>query len=179
MDMVMNGHTHSYERGEKEHVHYLVSGGGGGGLDDFFVDYDHITFSDGVHHFTRIDVNDDELTVTAVDEHGRQVDRFVINKYASLEVDPSVTPQAFSIEQNYPNPFADSTTIRYAVTEPQMVALEVFDMTGKHIATLVERNHGPGQYVVVYDAARLASGVYTYRLTAGTRTASRQFSVVR
>ena len=179
VDMVMNGHTHSYERGEMEHVHYLVSGGGGGGLDDFFIDYDHITFSDNVHHFTRIDVNDDQLRVTAIDEHGNQVDRFLVNKYTSLEAEAGEVPEEIGLDQNYPNPFADSTTIRYFVSEPQEIVLEVYDMLGKMVTTLVDRHHPPGRYVVTFSAAHLASGMYTFRLTASSGTLSRQFTIVR
>ena len=179
VDMVMNGHTHSYERGEKEHVHYLVSGGGGGGLDDFFVDYDHITFSDMVHHFTRIDVNDDQLTVTAIDENGRQVDRFVVNKYASLESEEGELPETGGLDQNFPNPFADSTTIRYFVAEPARVMLEVYDLQGRKVTKLVDRQHAPGRYLVTFSAAHLASGMYALRLTADTAVHSRQFVIAR
>ncbi|MDE2834974.1 MAG: metallophosphoesterase [Bacteroidota bacterium] len=179
VDMVMNGHTHSYERGEKEHVHYLVSGGGGGALDDFFVDYDHITFSDMVHHFTRIDVNDDQLMVAAIDENGQQVDRFVINKYASLESEEGELPEAGGLDQNFPNPFADSTTIRYFVAQPERVTLEVYDLQGRQVTTLVDRQHAPGRYVVTFSATHLASGMYALRLTSGTTVYSRQISLVR
>lgn len=179
VDMVMNGHTHSYERGEKEHVHYLVSGGGGGGLDDFFVDYDHITFSDMVHHFTRIDVNDDRLTVTAINEHGQQVDRFVINKYISVRSEEGELPEEVGIDPNFPNPFADSTTIRYFVAEPEQVVLEVYDVLGKKVTTLVDRHHSAGRYIVTFNPVHLASGTYAFRLTAGAATITRQFTVVR
>ncbi len=179
VDMVMNGHTHSYERGEKEHVHYLVSGGGGGALDDFFIDYDHITFSDMVHHFTRIDVDDDELQVTAIDEYGQQVDRFVINKFSALEIEESPLPIHFQIEQNYPNPFADTTTIRYHIAQPERVTLEVYDLLGQRITTLVDRHHLPGVYVVTFNAARLASGTYAYQLSTDSFTADKQFTIVR
>ena len=179
VDMVMNGHTHSYERGEKEHVHYLVSGGGGGGLDDYFVDYDHITFSEGVHHFTRIDVDDDQLTVTATDQHGQQVDQFVINKYASLDSEDGDLPKGMGLDQNFPNPFADSTTIRYSVVDPERVILEVYDTLGRKVSTLVNRNHAPGRYIVTYSPMHLASGQYTFRLTTGSATLTRPFTIVR
>ena len=179
VDMVMNGHTHSYERGEKEHVHYLVTGGGGGGLDAFFVDYDHITFSDGVHHFTRIDVEDDELHVTATDQYGGQVDRFVVNKYVDLDVDTGTVPDAFELAQNFPNPFTDTTTIRYQIHEPEPVTMEVFDVAGRLITTLVDRNHIPGIYEVTYRADKLTSGNYVVRLSSPNRSASIQFTVVR
>jgi len=181
VDMVMNGHTHSYERGEKEHVHYLISGGGGGGLDDYFIDYEHITFSDGVHHFTRIDVDDDELHVTAIDQQGGMVDRFTVNKFTSVSVEDegSPVPEAFGLDPNYPNPFTATTTIRYRVSAEGRVRLELYDLSGRSVAVLVDRVQTPNTYTVVFDAARLASGVYVYRLTAGSFSQSRRLTVVQ
>jgi len=179
VDMVMNGHTHSYERGEKEHVHYLVSGGGGGALDDYFIDYEHVSFSSGKHHFTRVDVDDDELTVSATDEFGAPMDRFVIQKFTDVarELGPLV-PAAFTLDQSFPNPTAGAATIRYQVPETASVRLELFDLVGKHVATLVDRTHIPGHYVATFDTARLAAGPYVYRLTAGETSLTRQIRVV-
>ena len=122
---------------------------------------------------------DDELHVSAIDEYGQTVDQFVINKYAALEVEQAPLPTEFRIDPNYPNPFADSTTIRYHIVEPTVVSLELYNVLGQKIATLVQRHHTPGSYTVRFDAARLASGTYTYRLQAGFESESRQFTVAR
>ena len=161
--MVMNGHTHSYERGEMEHVHYLVSGGGGGGLDDYFVDYDHITFSDMVHHFTRIDVDNDELHVTATDQYGNVVDRFTVNKFVQVSIQDNELPQALDfvdLEPGYPNPATDTTAFVYRIAQETRVKLELFDLTGRKLSTLVDQFHPVGTYKVVLDTARLANGTY-------------------
>lgn len=180
IDMVMNGHTHSYERGEQNHVHYLVSGGGGGGLDDFFVDYDHITFSSKSHHFTRIDVDDDQLTVTATDQNGQRIDRFLVNKFTTINRDPlSDLPVSFGLHQNYPNPFAGETTLTYDIASGARVNLTLHDSLGRHITTLVDHYHQPGTYTVQFNAERLAPGAYHYRLTAGAYSATKSFSVTR
>ena len=182
VDMVMNGHTHSYERGEKEHVHYLVSGGGGGNLDDYFIDYDHITFSDMVHHFTRVDVDDDELKITAVDQHGNVVDRFTINKLVQVSIQEDELPQAADfvvLEPNYPNPTVDKTTLVYRIAQGTQVKLELFDLAGRKVSLLVDRFQSAGSYKVVLDTARLANGTYVMNLTAGTFTRSQQLTVVK
>ena len=182
VDMVMNGHTHSYERGEKEHVHYLVSGGGGGGLDDYFVDYEHISFSAKKHHFTRIDVDDDQLWVTATDNKGTEIDRFLINKYVEVGVDAKGMlnqPKTIALKGNYPNPFTDSTTIEYNISKGTRVKLELFDLAGRKLTTLVDRFHMPDIYRVTFQADRLAAGTYVYTLTAGEYVESRKFTVVR
>ncbi|MGI9173971.1 MAG: metallophosphoesterase [Rhodothermales bacterium] len=179
VDMVLNGHTHSYERGEKEHVHYLVSGGGGGSLDDYFVDYDHITFSDGVHHFTRIDVDGDELTVTATDQDGQRVDRFTINRHTSVALEADVAPGGFMLAQNYPNPFQAETQITYGLTEAAQVRLALYDMLGREVMLLLDRRQPPGTYTVRFNPEGLASGRYVYKLTAGAHSRSRQLILAR
>ena len=180
VDMVMNGHTHSYERGEKEHVHYLVTGGGGGGLDDYFVDYDHITFSKAVHHFTRIDVNDAELTVRAIDENGQQVDRFLINKFTDVSIDlMSDKPGQTGLEQNTPNPAQNSTSIRYHTSTDTRLTIELHDVLGRTLMTLVDRFHYAGTYTLSVDLSTLASGTYVYTLKTQDRVLSRQMTVAK
>lgn len=182
VDMVMNGHTHSYERGEMEHVHYLVTGGGGGSLDDYFVDYDHITFSDAKHHFTRIDVDGEQLHVSAVDEHGTVIDRFTINKYVlsfTQESDVSPLPRAASLDSIFPNPLTDQTTMIYRIAEQARIHVELFDVQGKKLTTLIEREAPAGTYRAKLDLSWLASGNYVVRLTAGDATESRQLTVLR
>ena len=181
VDMVMNGHTHSYERGEKEHVHYLVTGGGGGNLDTYFIDYDHITFSDAVHHFTRIDVNDDQLTVSAIDENSNQIDRFLVNKQVEITSidDPALPRQSTLLEPVFPNPVRASVTIPYSVATANPVHITVFDVSGKKVADLVDHVHQPGHYEIVYSPVHLPNGTYVVQMKAGNETFSRPLTLVK
>lgn len=180
VDMVLNGHTHSYERGEKEHVHYIVSGGGGGNLDDYFVDYDHVSFSSKSHHFTRIDVNDDELLITAINENGQQIDRFTINKFSQVSVDEEASfPDGFQLYQNYPNPAREQTTIEYDVPAAGRFVLELIDILGHRLATLVDREHVPGRYSVTFNTQEVASGFYLYRLRGKDLELTKEFVVMK
>jgi len=70
--------------------------------------------------------------------------------------------------QNYPNPFNPSTKISYQIPTKNLVTLKVYDILGREVATLVNAQQNAGQYVATFDGSRLASGVYFYRIQAGT-----------
>jgi hypothetical protein len=76
-------------------------------------------------------------------------------------------PAAYRLLQNYPNPFNPATRIRYSLPERSRVSLKVFNLLGQEIATLVNQDQAVGEYVTLFDASRLPSGVYFYRLEAG------------
>jgi Prolyl oligopeptidase family/Secretion system C-terminal sorting domain len=73
-------------------------------------------------------------------------------------------PALFALEQNYPNPFNPSTGIRYQVSGGSDVRLEVFDVLGRKVSTLVSERQSAGRYAVTFNAAGLASGLYFYKL---------------
>jgi len=79
-------------------------------------------------------------------------------------------PKEYRLEQNYPDPFNPVTTIRYALPEGVFVRLSVFNLLGQEVRTLVNDIQGPGYKSVSFDAGGLPSGVYTYRISAGTFT---------
>jgi FtsP/CotA-like multicopper oxidase with cupredoxin domain len=88
-------------------------------------------------------------------------------------------PATLALEQNYPNPFNPSTTIRYSVPATVNVKLEVFNMLGRRVATLVNREMPAGSHEARFDARRLASGAYVYRLTAGSQVLSKRMYLVK
>ena len=75
---------------------------------------------------------------------------------------------AYSLSNNYPNPFNPSTTISYSVPELSFVTIIVYDVLGKEITTLVNSEKPVGSYEVEFNAIALPSGVYFYRLQAGS-----------
>jgi hypothetical protein len=85
-----------------------------------------------------------------------------INTYGSR------IPGTVELDHNYPNPFNPSTTIRYALPERSRVTLSVYNTLGQEVATLVNNTEGPGYHEVKFDGSNLASGVYFYRLQAGS-----------
>lgn len=91
----------------------------------------------------------------------------------------SALPEKFALDQNYPNPFNPSTTIRYALPAQAQVTLTVYDALGRSVAELVNGEQAAGEHQVRFDASRLASGVYYYRLQAGSWSATRKLMLVK
>lgn len=89
-------------------------------------------------------------------------------------------PMEFSLSQNFPNPFNPSTTIRYTLPEAVPVRVEVFNILGQRVATLVnEPLQEAGYYAVTFDGQRLASGVYMYRIQAGSYTQTHKMTLIK
>jgi len=76
-------------------------------------------------------------------------------------------PELFSLKQNYPNPFNPTTIITYEIANPAVVKLEVLNVTGQSVATLVNQKQVAGIFTVEFDGHNLPSGVYFYKLQAG------------
>jgi hypothetical protein len=88
-------------------------------------------------------------------------------------------PTEFRLEQNYPNPFNPTTVITYQLPTANRVTLRIYDLLGKEVATLVDEEKPAGSYTVGFDATRLTSGMYFYRLTAGSQVQTRTMLLVR
>ncbi|SMO78950.1 CotH kinase family protein [Gracilimonas mengyeensis] len=89
------------------------------------------------------------------------------NRIATSSEEELALPSAIALEQNYPNPFNPNTNITYHLKENSLVSLDVFDVLGRKVATLVNGRQSAGTHHASFDAGNLASGVYMYRLQAG------------
>ncbi|WP_448522310.1 T9SS type A sorting domain-containing protein [Schleiferia thermophila] len=88
-------------------------------------------------------------------------------------------PKEFKLEQNYPNPFNPATSIQYQVSSISTVSLKVYDILGREVATLVNEEQQPGYYEVQFNGSSLASGLYIYRLQAGSFVSVKKMMMVK
>jgi hypothetical protein len=93
--------------------------------------------------------------------------------------DVPALPTVYALEQNYPNPFNPSTVITYALPKQSPVTLKIYDVVGRVVATLIEETQAPGTYSLRFDASGLASGVYFYRIVAGSFADTKKLLLVR
>ncbi|AXI99835.1 Por secretion system C-terminal sorting domain-containing protein [Cyclonatronum proteinivorum] len=105
-----------------------------------------------------------------------------------LTIDPEITtdiptdgqlPAEFALHQNYPNPFNPATQIRYELPESAEVRLDVFNIQGQRVATLVNGQQNPGIHTVRFNGSALSSGVYLYRLQAGTKVLTQKMTLIK
>lgn len=90
-----------------------------------------------------------------------------------------ILPKHMSLSQNYPNPFNPTTTIQFELPQAGPVLLEVYDMIGRRVATLISEQIAAGSHTATFDAGSLSSGVYTYRLMAGGQVFTRQLTLIK
>lgn len=88
-------------------------------------------------------------------------------------------PEEFALNQNYPNPFNNRTTIPFAIAETSEVHIELFDVMGRKVKTLVSDSVEEGFHEVQFNAGALASGVYLYRMKAGTEEFVRKLTLIK
>ncbi len=150
-----------------------------------------VTDSDGYYQFNYLEDGTYSITVSCTGywNPDSTIDNIAVDAdtvtESVLPLDPIVSdlaaldsrsiPVTFGLGQNYPNPFNPLTRIRYRLPESSTVRFEIFNMLGKRVAVLVDTDQPAGYYTVTWDARddqgnRLASGLYFYRLQAGTFT---------
>jgi len=118
-------------------------------------------------------------TLTAVTTQDESRFSLLIDAKTTTSIEDDWIPATFELSTNYPNPFNPTTSIRYGVPESSTIKLEVFDILGKRVATLVNTTMKPGYYTVQFNAVRLSSGVYFYRLTDGKHYLTQKMTLLK
>ena len=122
------------------------------------------TFSTGGNTYVRANVIPDGGTVVLTDDNATDI--------ADIE---NNTPNQFVLNQNYPNPFNPSTTISYAIPSESKVKLQIINLLGQEVATLVNGTESAGHHKVKFNAGNLASGIYIYRIMAVSLNSKKEF----
>jgi hypothetical protein len=110
--------------------------------------------------------------------------KMIVDSSGVTSVASYKSPAKFVVQQNYPNPFNPSTEIRYTLPRPSDVEIEIFNILGQRIKTLLDERQPAGTYKIVWDAKddfgqAVGSGVYFYRVTAGRESAVKKMILVR
>jgi hypothetical protein len=117
------------------------------------------------------------------DEQGRIYfdDLRLVQRYNVLKISDDIShiPNAFSLSQNFPNPFNPTTQIRFTLSESNLTTLAVYDVVGRKVQTLVNETLSPGEYEITFDAGYLASGTYFYILNSGTQTLKKKMVLIK
>jgi hypothetical protein len=93
--------------------------------------------------------------------------------------DNGALPPDYSLSQNYPNPFNPSTQVTFGLPRESRVKLEVYNMLGEKVMTVLDATRAAGYHIVTVDAAALSAGVYLYRLSAGEKVMTRKMLFVK
>lgn len=154
---------------------------GGGELirlyDDQMIIMDSLVFDDAVPWPTQPDGNGPTLSLKNPDYDNTLGENWaasvgygtpgkINDTFVNAENEESILPAEFALLQNYPNPFNPTTNIRFDIPTASNITLKVYDIIGNEIATLVNEFKNPGKYLIQFDASKLSSGVYFYRIQA-------------
>lgn len=102
-----------------------------------------------------------------------------ITDIVGIEQISGSVPMDFMLKQNYPNPFNPMTNIEFSIPQPGNVRLDVYDVSGKLVESLLNKNLSTGSYNVAWNASRFSSGIYFYKLTAGNFVQTKKMMLVK
>ena len=108
-----------------------------------------------------------------------KLDFLAADLIVSVKEVPGQVPSAYRLAQNFPNPFNPSTQIQFALPKTTYVTLEIYNVMGEQITTLVDETRQAGYYSEQFDADGLASGFYVYRLQAGEFVDTKKLLLLR
>ncbi len=114
-----------------------------------------------------VDVEKSEKAVYTQTYYGWAVEKWVFDGdlgVLNIEQVSATVPRNYQLKQNYPNPFNPTTTIEFSIKQSGFVSLNIYNVMGQKVATLINNNLPAGTYQVVFDAGQLAAGIYFYQL---------------
>jgi hypothetical protein len=118
-------------------------------------------------------------TWTNAEDKSDQIEPYPPGYPVSVREYNGIVPGKFTLEQNFPNPFNPSTTIRFSIPEAGMVNLSVYNLLGEKVEEVMNRDMKAGSYEYTFDASNLSSGVYFYTIKTANYTASKKMILMK
>ncbi|MAL16647.1 MAG: hypothetical protein CL670_09270 [Balneola sp.] len=156
-----------------------------GMVTEFLEEYYNEDLEDWEIEYNSLITYDEEDRVDAVTEESYFDGEWFIDyrttySYGAVtSVKPNELVSDFNLSQNYPNPFNPSTNISYSIPSASKVVLEVYNVLGRRVATLVEGNLNAGTHTTNFDASSLPSGIYYYKLQSGDFVEVRSMTLIK
>ncbi|MBD3257205.1 T9SS type A sorting domain-containing protein [candidate division GN15 bacterium] len=139
--------------------------------------YQDTVVAGGVHVYTRVEVSDEDAGLLLPGVIGGSVE--IQAPTAVEDEDLAGLPSQFELQQNYPNPFNPTTMIEFGLPTAGHAKLDVFNILGQSVMTLVDRELSAGYHAVELDASNLPSGIYFYRLSHDARNLTRKMILLK
>lgn len=126
-------------------------------------------------------VVDKNFNVTTI-EWNIKNDTFTVSNYSqvvNINQINDIIPESIELYQNYPNPFNGTTIIRFSVSKSDNLKLEIYDLQGRKIETLLNRKLNSGTYEIQYNSKNLSSGIYYYKITSGNISMTKKLVLIK
>ncbi len=146
---------------------------------DILLSFDPTTYTITLSSPTYIGFGEIVLTVEDSDGGKLEVSLVIEVEMATSNDLMADLPTNFELQQNYPNPFNPSSNIRFGLPESGEVRLDVYNMLGQRVATLVDQRMQAGWHTVSFDASALSSGTYIYRITSGDFVQTKKMMLIK
>jgi hypothetical protein len=182
--LLFAGHNHYYARAVVDDVHHITTGGGGAPLYSPTPTYPYVVAAVQTFHFCTVEIDGEVLHFEAINTGSSIIDSFtVVGANAGADPLPEA-PNGFALHSASPSPFNSSTVISFAAPAASDIRLEVFDIEGRKVKTLVSRRMDAGLQSAVWDGTDesgrpVSPGAYFYRLTSGDVSLSRKVVKLR
>ena len=184
-------HVFSFRRWEEgQNIFTIINMGSGSVSATISLPVDELDLEDDTPYYLSdlitgnyYEVYADELDEYTVSVDGYTTTMLILDEDIIITDVPSapvaLVPEKFELQQNYPNPFNPATTIHYSIPDAGHVSLIVYDMLGRKVETLIDETKNAGTYSTLFNASRLSSGTYFYRLTTDNNSMTRKMILLR
>ena len=138
------------------------------------------TDANGAYSVYAVDVDGDgDIDVLSASQEDNKIAWYENLLITGIVTNSNEIPSEFRLSQNYPNPFNPSTIIRFSMPEESFVTIKVFNTLGEEITTLINENIIAGDYEVEFDASKLPSGIYFYKLQSESFIEAKKMVLLR